>query len=105
MKLNKELKNRIDRYFDEISADELYSILTEKYNFTDQDNETVIVNDGKYLCDNNRISEVINKVTSYANIDVKLEMEVVKMKFLEDTSDSQDDKTVYDQICSISFAA
>ena len=31
MKLTKELKERIDKYFEQISADELYKILTKKY--------------------------------------------------------------------------
>lgn len=43
MKLDKELKEKIDRYFDNISAENLYSILTEKYNFVDTDSDTVIV--------------------------------------------------------------
>lgn len=34
MKLTKELKERIDKYFEQISADELYSILI-KYGITD----------------------------------------------------------------------
>lgn len=49
MKLDKELKERIDRYFDEISANELYSILTEKYHFKNKDNNIIVVNEGKYL--------------------------------------------------------
>lgn len=31
MKLTKELKERIDKYFEQVSADELYKILTKKY--------------------------------------------------------------------------
>lgn len=35
MKLTKELKSRIDSYFDNISAEELYDILTNKYHLPD----------------------------------------------------------------------
>lgn len=33
MKLSKELKERIDNYFDNISAEELYEIAIKKYRF------------------------------------------------------------------------
>ncbi len=107
MKLDKDLKDRIDRYFDSISADELYSILTGKYNFIDDNSDagTVIVDDGKYLCRENVVSEFINDDIIYADIDVKQEVEVVKMKFLKDTSDSQNEEVVYGQPCSIPLAA
>ncbi len=35
MKLTNELKNRIDTYFDNISAEELFEISVKKYNFSE----------------------------------------------------------------------
>ncbi len=35
MKLTNELKNRIDVYFDNISAEELFEISVKKYNFSE----------------------------------------------------------------------
>lgn len=35
MKLTKELKEKIDRYFDNISAEELYNLAVNKYGFTE----------------------------------------------------------------------
>jgi len=35
MKLNKEVKNRIDQYFDNIESEELYSIAFGKYGFVE----------------------------------------------------------------------
>jgi hypothetical protein len=35
MKLNKKLKERIDNYFDNISAEELFGIAVTKYKFTE----------------------------------------------------------------------
>lgn len=105
MKLNKALKERIDRYFNEISANELYSILTEKYNFVNNDNDTVIVDNGKYVCKTDIISEFVDDVISYANLDVKQEFEVVEIKFLEDTSNIQNEEIVCDKSCSIPLAA
>ena len=35
MKLNKETKDRIDKFFAEISAEDLYRISVEKYGFTE----------------------------------------------------------------------
>ena len=70
MKFDKQLKDKIDSYFDSISADELYAILTEKYNF----------------------SEAGGMI--YADIVVKQEVEVVKIKFIEGTSHSESDEAV-----------
>ena len=39
MKLNALLKSKIDKYFNNISPEELYSVLTEKYNFI-EDNDS-----------------------------------------------------------------
>lgn len=49
MKLDEKLKERIDKYFNEISAEELYYILTEKYKFPENSDQTVSVNCDKYL--------------------------------------------------------
>lgn len=38
MKLDKNIKNRIDEYFNNISAEDLYDVLTNKYNMHDQEN-------------------------------------------------------------------
>ena len=46
MKLDKNTKEIIDKYFAEISAEELYSILTNQYGF--EKDETVVVSDGLY---------------------------------------------------------
>jgi hypothetical protein len=35
MKLNEEIRERIDKYFNNVSADELYELLVNKYGFTD----------------------------------------------------------------------
>lgn len=35
MKLNEEIKDRIDKFFAEISAEDLYRISVEKYRFTE----------------------------------------------------------------------
>lgn len=44
MKLDKELKEKIDGYFDNISASELYTLLKEKYNFPEDDKNVIITN-------------------------------------------------------------
>lgn len=36
MKLIKELKNKINQYFDSVTSEELYKISVEKYNFKDR---------------------------------------------------------------------
>ena len=46
MKLDNNLKERIDKYFAEISAEELYYILTDKYNLTNGDE--ILINKGKF---------------------------------------------------------
>lgn len=35
MKLNEDIKKRIDEYYDNISAEQLYSLLVDKYGFID----------------------------------------------------------------------
>lgn len=46
MKLTKELKSQIDSYFDQISAAELYDVLTYRYHMPDIDD---IFNQGEYI--------------------------------------------------------
>lgn len=105
MKLDKELKERIDRYFDEISADELYSVLTEKYHFESKDNDMVIVNNGKYLCREDMMPAFWEGTMSYANLDIKLEIEVVQMDLWGNKSDIQKEEFVCDKSCSIPLAS
>lgn len=105
MKLDKELKEKIDRYFDNISASDLYTLLKEKYNFPEDDKNVVIINDEYISKEDNIIADFINDNMSYADIVVKQALEVVKMKFIEDTSDSESDDTVYNQSSSIPLAA
>jgi len=42
MKLTKNLKSKIDKYFENISAEELYNILTNKFHFPNTDKETIL---------------------------------------------------------------
>lgn len=105
MKLDKELKEKIDRYFDNISAENLYSILTEKYNFVDNDSDTVIVNNGKYSCMEDMVSEFMNDIMFYSDLDFGMNVEVVKMKFLEDILGYHKEEIVCDNSCSIPLAA
>jgi hypothetical protein len=42
MKLTKNLKSKIDRYFENISAKELYKILTNKFHFPNTDKEVAL---------------------------------------------------------------
>lgn len=106
MKLDKELKEKIDRYFDNISADELYSILIEKYNFVDTDSDTVIVDNGKYSCKEDMVLEFMNDIMSYSDLDFNMSVEVVKMKFLEDIlGNHKKEEIVWDNSCSIPLAA
>ena len=46
MKLTEELKSQIDNYFDNISAEELYCVLTNKYHLPDADD---IYEEGEYM--------------------------------------------------------
>lgn len=104
MKLDKELKDRIDRYFDNISATELYTILTRKYNFPEKDSSIIVIND-EYICKENIIPELIKGNISYADIIVKQDVEIAKMKLLENTSDFQDGESVYNPTCTLPLAA
>lgn len=47
MKLDKDLKDRIDKYFEIVSAIDLYNILTQKYKFKSI-NESIVTN-GLYI--------------------------------------------------------
>lgn len=38
MKFTKEIKKKIDKYFDNISGEDLYKLLTEKYHLKDNNN-------------------------------------------------------------------
>lgn len=105
MKLDKELKEKIDRYFDNISATELYTLLKEKYNFPEDDKNVIIINDEYISKEDNMISDFINDGISYADLFVKQPLEVVNMKFIEDASYSESGDIVYNQSCSIPFAA
>ncbi len=42
MKLTKNLKSKIDRYFENISAKELYETLTNKFHFPNTHKETIL---------------------------------------------------------------
>ncbi len=46
MKLTNELKTKIDSYFDNISAEEFYDVLTQKYHLPDADD---IFDYGEYV--------------------------------------------------------
>ena len=46
MKLTNELKSKIDSYFDNISAEELYDVLTNKYHLPDAGD---IFDQGEYV--------------------------------------------------------
>lgn len=112
MKLDKELKDKIDRYFDNISATELYSILKEKYKFQEKDSSDSLMGNDKYLYkkyeylyNGDMISGFVNNTMYYADIDIKQKVEVVKVKFLEDTLDYKNEEIVENQNSSITFAA
>ena len=42
MKLTENLKSKIDRYFENISAKELYDVLTNKFHFPNTDKEVTL---------------------------------------------------------------
>ena len=105
MKLDKELKDRIDRYFDNISATDLYTILTRKYNFPEKGNDIIVVNYEYNSCKENIIPELTKGNISYADIISKQDIEVAKMKLLKNTSDFQDGDFVYNPTSTIPLAA
>lgn len=72
MKLNKNLKERIDNYFDNISAEELFSIAVTKYKFTEVNIDIVempfeVADISKYYSDKNEYNfKSSESQTSYA---------------------------------------
>lgn len=105
MKLDKEIRAKIDKYFDNISADELYYLLTNKYNFIDKTKNSRVIINNQYFCNKDIKSEFFNDVMRYANLDIRQDVEIIKMKFLDDMSDYQNEESVYNQPCSIPLAA
>lgn len=82
MKLDKNLKEIIDQYFAEISAEELFHILTNKYNFK-EDNNTFI-SKGEYEIIDNSFSNVFKCFFSYEkNHTITQEIETKDLKSLE----------------------
>ena len=63
MKLDNNLKERIDKYFAEISAEELYYILTDKYNLTNGDE--ILINKGEFQNINDTLSKAYREFISY----------------------------------------
>ncbi len=104
MKLNKNLKERIDNYFAGISAEELYSILTDKYDFTNVD--AVFVDEGEYPNMSDTLSNAYRKFIFYVEESKIVQtFESVDVKFVKDSSDIKDAEVVYDEKCTIPFAA
>lgn len=57
MKLNKEIKDRIDKYFENITAEELFDLAVKKYGFK--------INNDIYI--NNQSFEVVGQEFYYSN--------------------------------------
>ncbi len=66
MKLTNELKSRIDSFFDYISAEELYDVLTNKYHLPDADE---IFEDGEYVSSLSWDSDTV--IHNYTDIPVE----------------------------------
>ena len=83
MKLNALLKSKIDKYFDNISPEELYSVLTEKYNFM-EDNEFSI---DKLNCFVQ--TEIYTESISYVDVSYEQEyyIESIETKSIGSTED------------------
>mgnify|MGYP003109663640 CR=1 FL=1 len=69
MKLNKDLKNRIDNYFENISVEELYFIAIDKYGFRESidfeiDNQIFDKVGKSYYCQKSDDSIDVNKMES-----------------------------------------
>ncbi len=105
MKLDEKLKERIDKYFNEISAEELYYILTEKYKFPENSDQTVSVNCDKYLRKEDNTSDFFNNIISYANLEIMQKIEIIKMKYIDDISNNPNEGIKCDKSCSIPLAA
>lgn len=101
MKLDKDLKDRIDKYFEIVSAIDLYNILTQKYKFKSINEATVTY--GLYLSEERTDSSFLCDVESYTYLDIKQELEVVKVKNVEDSV--MNTHIMHDNECSIPFAA
>lgn len=105
MILDNSLKNKIDKYFENISAEDLYSILTKQYDF-----EKICIqltNGGKYQNIDDRFSSIYRQEFSYVSFsknDNKPELESIKTKFVEDCF--EDNSTIaYNKESTIPFAA
>ncbi len=118
MKLTTELKNRIDRYFEKISADELYAILTTKYHLKDIDDDKyatvihkteyypVIANTYASIWDSSmclRKYKGINEGMSYDYLNIENNFGEVQTQMLSNTSNIQEN--INDDCVSIPLAA
>ena len=118
MKLTAELKERIDRYFEQIAADELYTILTTQYHLQEIDDDksdataipkteyySVVKNDDTPILSRDKeTSIVVNEIMSYGNLNVEQNFGEVQAQFLSSTSNIQED-IVCDDLDSIPLAA
>lgn len=104
MKLDNNLKERIDKYFAEISAEELYYILTDKYNLTNGDE--ILINKGEFQNINDTLSKAYREFISYATeYKIAQTFESINVKFVKGSNAIKDSKIVYNKECTIPFAA
>jgi len=68
MKLDEKLKQKIDSYFENISADELYNILTKKYGFVDNIDKPIYEHKSFDLYDNENFYVKLDHVVYFKNL-------------------------------------
>lgn len=103
MKLDNNLKERIDQYFAGMSAEDLYCILTDKYNFIKDD--VLLVSEGEYQNMNDTFSKMYREFISYVAEYKTQPFECLDVKFLEASNMIKDSNVVYNKECTIPFAA
>ena len=64
MKLNKEIKNRIDQYFQNITAEDLFDLAVKKYGFKVNNDIDI----------SNQSFEVVGQEFYYSNLDNSIEV-------------------------------
>ena len=91
-------------YFAEISAEELYYILTDKYNLTNGDE--ILINKGEFQNINDTLSKAYREFISYAaEYKIAQTFESINVKFVKGSNAIKDSKIVYNKECTIPFAA
>ncbi len=68
MKLTNELKDQIDNYFDSISVEELYNVLTNKYHLPEDGD---IFDEGEFFSWTNPVADV--DIIDYSDSNIVLE--------------------------------